>query len=169
MKSLVTIYSTIFIDRPRVALLGIFLFVGFFALFAPDFRLDASADSLLLEKDSDLRYYRAVTARYGADSFLMVTYKPHDDLFSAGSLGDLRRLRDSLLAVSGQLSQRMYGKGVKPNLPPNFSARHVWKPSKKSHGSTKILLIQEKALQPTQISEQFELLLPQIFFLNQNL
>eukprot|EP00913_Durusdinium_trenchii_P028393 g26621.t1 len=39
------------------------------------------------------------------------------------------RIRDSLLAVSGQLSQGMFGKGVKPKLPPNFSARHAWKPS----------------------------------------
>lgn len=42
------------------------------------------------------------------------------------------RLRDALLAVSGQLRQGMYGKGVKPKLPPNFSARHAWKPSKEA-------------------------------------
>lgn len=40
------------------------------------------------------------------------------------------RIRDSLLAVSGKLSTRMYGYGIKPELPPNFSARHAWKPSK---------------------------------------
>ncbi|GAB4155726.1 MAG: PSD1 and planctomycete cytochrome C domain-containing protein [Planctomycetaceae bacterium] len=39
------------------------------------------------------------------------------------------RIRDSLLAVSGKLTQKMYGPGVKPELPPNFSARHAWKPS----------------------------------------
>ncbi|MBW3539374.1 MAG: DUF1549 and DUF1553 domain-containing protein [Planctomycetes bacterium] len=39
------------------------------------------------------------------------------------------RIRDSLLAVSGELSQKMYGPGVKPELPPDFSARHAWKPT----------------------------------------
>ncbi|MCH8828452.1 MAG: DUF1553 domain-containing protein [Planctomycetes bacterium] len=40
------------------------------------------------------------------------------------------RIRDSLLAVAGQLNRAMYGPGIKPKLPPNFSARHAWKPSK---------------------------------------
>jgi Protein of unknown function (DUF1553)/Protein of unknown function (DUF1549) len=40
------------------------------------------------------------------------------------------RIRDSLLFVAGKLSQKMFGRGVKPTLPPKFSARHAWKPSK---------------------------------------
>jgi hypothetical protein len=40
------------------------------------------------------------------------------------------RIRDSFLQISGQLSQKMFGRGVKPKLPPKFSARHAWKPSK---------------------------------------
>jgi hypothetical protein len=40
------------------------------------------------------------------------------------------RIRDSFLQISGKLSQKMFGRGVKPKLPPKFSARHAWKPSK---------------------------------------
>ncbi len=43
---------------------------------------------------------------------------------------DAEAIRDSLLAVSGELNLKMYGPGVKPQLPPNFSAREGWKPSK---------------------------------------
>lgn len=39
---------------------------------------------------------------------------------------DAEMLRDSLLAVSGQLNVTMYGPGVRPELPPNFSARESW-------------------------------------------
>ncbi|WP_145426461.1 DUF1549 and DUF1553 domain-containing protein [Symmachiella dynata] len=43
---------------------------------------------------------------------------------------DAEAIRDGLLAVSGELNLEMYGPGVKPDLPPNFSAREAWKPSK---------------------------------------
>jgi len=43
---------------------------------------------------------------------------------------DAEAIRDGLLAVSGELNLEMYGPGVKPELPPNFSAREAWKPSK---------------------------------------
>ena len=42
------------------------------------------------------------------------------------------RIRDSLLFIGGQLTTKMYGSGVKPKLPPKFSARHAWKPSKRA-------------------------------------
>lgn len=35
-------------------------------------------------------------------------------------------VRDSMLAIAGQLNGKMYGPGIKPELPPNFSARHAW-------------------------------------------
>lgn len=76
------------------------LVVGFFAYYSTDFRLDASADSLVLENDEALQYYRAISARYGSDEFLVVTYSPKDDLFSPHVLADLGKLRDKLAQVS---------------------------------------------------------------------
>ncbi len=43
---------------------------------------------------------------------------------------DAEAIRDGMLAVSGELSLKMYGPGVQPELPPNFSAREAWKVSK---------------------------------------
>ncbi|MEN8264104.1 MAG: MMPL family transporter [Nitrospirota bacterium] len=68
-------------------------------LHLPDFKLDASADSLVLENDEDLRYYRAIQARYGSDDFIVITYTPKIDLFTRESLSDLRRLRDRLYRI----------------------------------------------------------------------
>jgi len=72
------------------------LVVGFFATWVDDFQLDASSDSLLLEGDQDLRFYKDIKARYGDDEFLVVTYQPEKDLFAAETLSHLKKLRDEL-------------------------------------------------------------------------
>jgi len=101
MQSLMNLYERLVLDRPRLSLALIVTVVGFFAMFASDFRLDASADSLLLEQDTDLRYYRGIRARYGSDNYLVVTYTAKDDLFSADTLADIAQLRDELAATDG--------------------------------------------------------------------
>ena len=40
------------------------------------------------------------------------------------------RIRDSLLAVAGDLNTAMYGFGVRPELPPNYNKREKWETSK---------------------------------------
>jgi predicted RND superfamily exporter protein len=88
------------LDRPWLALAVLAIVAGVLAIFVPRFELDASADSLLLEQDADLRYYRSIVARYGSDNFLVVTYTARRDLFSATTLADLTELRDELFAMS---------------------------------------------------------------------
>jgi predicted RND superfamily exporter protein len=87
------------LDRPWLALLLVAFVAGVLAFFVPRFELDASADSLLLEQDVDLRYYRGIVARYGSDNYLIVTYTARRDLFSATTLADLKKLRDELFAM----------------------------------------------------------------------
>jgi predicted RND superfamily exporter protein len=88
------------LDRPWLALAVVAIVAGVLAIFVPRFELDASADSLLLEQDADLRYYRSIVARYGSDNFLVVTYTARRDLFSATTLADLTELRDELFAMT---------------------------------------------------------------------
>ena len=73
--------------------------IGFFSTFVPNFKLDASADSLLLENDQDLKYYRQTSARYASDDFLVITYKSKGDLLSESSLSDLNALQNKLEAL----------------------------------------------------------------------
>lgn len=96
---LLRLYKAIVIDRPVVAL-GLVLFpVAFFAFYVPDFKLDASSESIILEHDEALKYYRASREIYGSDDFLIVVYTPHEDLFSPSSLAHLTKLRDELARV----------------------------------------------------------------------
>ncbi|MCK5308399.1 MAG: MMPL family transporter, partial [Zetaproteobacteria bacterium] len=82
-----------------LTLLVVALIVAFFSVYVPDFKLDASGESLVLENDRDLRYYRSIQARYGSDDNVIVTYTPEKALFSEESLSDLKELRDSLLEI----------------------------------------------------------------------
>ena len=77
----------------------VFVPVVFFAFYIPDFKLDASSESIILEHDDALKYYRASRAIYGSDDFLIVVYTPHDDLFAPSSLAHLKKLRDELARI----------------------------------------------------------------------
>jgi len=96
---LATALDRFILDRPWLALLAVLLVTAALAAFLPRFQLDASADSLLLENDTDLRYYRQIVSRYGSDDYLVVTYTARRDLFNSQTLADLAELRDELLAL----------------------------------------------------------------------
>jgi predicted RND superfamily exporter protein len=87
------------IDRPVAALGLVLLPVAFFASYVPDFKLDASSESIILEHDEALKYYRASRKIYGSDDFLIVVYTPHDDLFAPSTLSHLKKLRDELARI----------------------------------------------------------------------
>jgi len=87
------------ISRPWLPFAFVLIVSISFASYIDDFELDASSDSLLLENDEDLRYYRGIKARYGDDEFLVATYKPQQDLFATESIEDLKQLRDKLSKV----------------------------------------------------------------------
>jgi predicted RND superfamily exporter protein len=93
------LYDRLVLGKPLATLLLVLLITGFFGWFVPDLKVDISADSLVLENDEDLRYYRSIRARYGSDAYLIVTYTPQRGLFETETLDDLRKLRDSLAAI----------------------------------------------------------------------
>ncbi|HEY5673958.1 MAG TPA: MMPL family transporter [Malonomonas sp.] len=92
-------YEALILRRPVLSLLLMLLVVASVAVFAKDFRLDASADSLVLENDRDLKYYRGISAKYGSDDFLVISYTPQLDMFAPETLADLRKLRASLQQI----------------------------------------------------------------------
>ncbi len=92
-------YERQILDRPVLVLSVVALITLASAWFAQYFALDASADSLVLERDADLRYYRFIKARYGSDDYLVVTYTPGSELFADEPLRDLGLLRDELAAL----------------------------------------------------------------------
>ena len=95
-KTLQNFYRFCVIQHPSIGLIFSVMLIIVLGLFIKDFRLDASADSLVLENDRDLEYYRSIKAQYGSDDFLIITYTPKKDLFSDDVLNDIEKLKRSL-------------------------------------------------------------------------
>ena len=99
MEKFADAYDDWVLGYPRAVLVLLLAVLAVFSFHAQDFRLDASADSLLLEDDEDLRLFREVHQRYRTQDFLVVTFTPKATLFSQQALSTVGRLRDELGAV----------------------------------------------------------------------
>ena len=101
MDSLARHYNTWVLLRPWPLLIGLVAMLVFFGWQSRDFRLDASADSLLLENDRDLKVFRDLSDRYESKSFLVVALVPDQDIFVPGTLERVDRLAEDLEKVPG--------------------------------------------------------------------
>ncbi|MDX1633495.1 MAG: MMPL family transporter [Marinobacter sp.] len=100
MSSVASLYRRVVLDYPALILIGFALLLILASLRLDQFRLDASAESLVLEDDKALEQYRMVNRRFTtSDDFLVVTYTPSSELFSQQAIDTLRSLRDDLAAL----------------------------------------------------------------------
>jgi predicted RND superfamily exporter protein len=68
--------------------------------FSTNFKLDASADSLILENDKDLLTYRDTVERYSTKEFIVMTYSPRQGkIFDKNNLLLIKNLKEKLLSV----------------------------------------------------------------------
>jgi len=98
-KLLIDGYFKWVVEKPLWALIIVVLVVIGFSYHIPKFKLDASAESLVLENDNALEYYRKISKIYGSDDFLVITYSPFKDLMSNEVLADIKALSGELLKL----------------------------------------------------------------------
>lgn len=100
MNRLGAFYDRFILPHPWIVLALFAVLLALTALRFDQFRLDASAESLVLENDRSLEQYRQVNQTFTtSDDFLVVTYTPHEPLFTTEGLARLRALRDDLQAL----------------------------------------------------------------------
>ncbi|MDG1819693.1 MAG: MMPL family transporter [Porticoccaceae bacterium] len=100
--ALLNFYQKTVLRHPLSAILMVLALAVAMAFGLPNFKLDASADSLTLEHDDDLNFFREVVQRYGSDNFLIVTFSPLEgDLFDDNNLQTLSSLRNELAGING--------------------------------------------------------------------
>jgi uncharacterized protein len=92
-------FDKVILKRPKVVIVCLVVLVSFFGYAAKDFKLDASAETLVLENDKDLQYSRIIDSRYGLQDYLVMTYAPKGDLFDNATLSKLSHLCDDLKKV----------------------------------------------------------------------
>src|SRR5690554_281166 len=100
MNRIGAFYDRFILPHPWIVLILFGAILALAALRFDQFRLDASAESLVLENDRSLEEYRQVNRTFTtSDDFLVVTYTPHEPLFTPEGLGRLKALRDELQAL----------------------------------------------------------------------
>ena len=93
---LTRLFDKLILSRPGIVVCFLLILICFLGYHAKDFKIDASADTLLLENDKDLHYWRLISDRYGIEDYLILTFSPNEDLFSDNTLATLARLRNEL-------------------------------------------------------------------------
>ncbi|MFK7828522.1 MAG: RND family transporter [Congregibacter sp.] len=94
-------YEQLVLRRPLAVLALLLLLLAAALLQFPKIRLDASADSLLLQGDPALEYFREVSGRYSTEEFIVVTWSPFAPLLDDASLEPLSDMADALRGLAG--------------------------------------------------------------------
>ena len=97
----VSVYDRLVLQHPLLNIIACLALVAGLASQLGNLKLDASSDSLVLEGDVDLQYFRESAKLYDSEEFLVVTFQPRDDLLSDASLATIEALRDELKALPG--------------------------------------------------------------------
>ncbi len=92
-------YSKYIIPFPKTVLFLVTICIVILGSFALKLEIDASAETLLLEGDKDLEFSRKISKQYKMQDFLVVTFKPKDELLSTQSINTIQNISDDLLKL----------------------------------------------------------------------
>ena len=93
------IYDTFILKYPSAVLIALMIFISSLAYYATKLEIDASAETLLLDDDKDLKFFREVNERYNSTDFLVVTFSPKTDLLSKDSLETIKNISEDFLKI----------------------------------------------------------------------
>lgn len=82
LQSSVNAFFRIVTNYPYPVILCVLALIAATSPYIKRLDIDSSADSLMLESDPDLKYYREVHRHYSTDEFLIVGYKPNGEMLS---------------------------------------------------------------------------------------
>jgi len=95
-QAFIKLYNKTILQHAKLCITFILCITASLSFYISNVHLEVSADSLVLENDKDLEFYRFANARYGSDDYLVITYKPFENLFSEDELSRLERLSNEI-------------------------------------------------------------------------
>ncbi len=98
---MLSFYETLVLRRPASVLTVLALLLAVAVAQFPKIRLDASADSLLLQGDPALEYFREISQRYSTEEFIVITWQAKTSLLADTSLDPLDAMAEELRALPG--------------------------------------------------------------------
>ena len=100
IKNFSHIYLQYILNYPKHVIVLMLLILGIMIANIPNFKLDASADSLILENDKDLAKYRNIIQDYGASDFIVMTLSPNNgDIFDEENISIIKSLKKRILSI----------------------------------------------------------------------
>jgi predicted RND superfamily exporter protein len=100
LKNTINALTSIAIQKPIVVLIAMFSIVIVCSLFIPRLNIDASPDSLMLESDPDLKYYREVHSHYGTDEYVIIGFKPKMDMLNKDTIQYIENLSNKFKKIN---------------------------------------------------------------------
>lgn len=85
----------------KAVLIFVAVATGVFGYYAQFLSIDASAETLLLENDVDLKLTREVHGRYISPDYLVVAFSPKEYMLSETTMATIKALKDSLSQIKG--------------------------------------------------------------------
>ncbi len=95
------LYRRVVLGRPLVTIVFVLVLALIASTQISKTRLDASSDSLLLQGDPDLAFFRESSKHYASSEFLVLTWRPGVPLLSDASLSPLAEMVKDLRALPG--------------------------------------------------------------------
>lgn len=93
-------YDNIILKYPITVLIILLTFICILGFYATKVQIDASAETLLLDDDKDLKVFREVNKNYLNQNYLVVTYTPKDkDLLSNKNIEILEEMSKDFLKL----------------------------------------------------------------------
>lgn len=78
-----------------------FIITAIFTYYSKYLNIDASAETLLLENDKDLKLTREIHGRYISPDYLVIAFSPKEYMLSEATLATIKSLKETLLKVEG--------------------------------------------------------------------
>ena len=86
-------YDKYILKYPLAVILILMIGISVLGYNATKLQIDASAETLLLDDDKDLKFVREINKRYENPNFLIVTFSPKDELLSKNSLATIKAIK----------------------------------------------------------------------------
>ena len=101
-------FGDLITNSPKIVLTFVISLLILSSFNLSKFKLDASSDSLVLETDDDLKYYREINKNYSSSDFLIIIFEPNQNLFSKEVISQVRSMVDSFTNIEGVESVLSY-------------------------------------------------------------
>ncbi|NNL83376.1 MAG: MMPL family transporter [Winogradskyella sp.] len=100
-QKIINALISVVVRKPIVVLVSMLALVAACSFFISSLNIDASPDSLMLESDPDLKYYREVHRHYGTDEFIIVGFKPKKEILEKSTIDFIENISEKFKKIEG--------------------------------------------------------------------